>query len=111
MIQQIGNLTPQWLDRLAHKDLEGILSLYAKDAALMPTLRNKIHKNPSEKREYFEFFLSFPNLHGEIITQYTRLYGEVAINTGFYKFIFLRNGEEAEILCRFSFTYKKEKEE
>lgn len=104
----IENQLSLWLECLAQKDLKGILALYAKDAALMPTLRNKIHKTDEERKEYFEFFLSFPQLHGVVLNQYARLYGDVAINTGVYKFIFLKAGQETEIFARFSFTYKKE---
>jgi hypothetical protein len=109
-MNDITNLLKVWLERLSHKDLEGILALYSNDAALMPTLRNKIHKTPAERKEYFEFFLNFPELHGEILTQYPRQYGDVAINTGVYKFIFSRAGQETEIFARFSFSYKKEKD-
>ncbi|HCI48310.1 MAG: hypothetical protein A2977_02860 [Alphaproteobacteria bacterium RIFCSPLOWO2_01_FULL_45_8] len=108
-MNEIKDLPAVWLDHLARKDLSGILSLYAEEAALMPTLRNKLHKTPVERKEYFEFFLSFPDLHGVVINQYSRSYGDVAINTGVYKFIFLRQEEEIEIFARFSFTYKKEK--
>lgn len=111
VMNEIESLLSLWLDRLAHKDLSGILSLYAEDAALMPTLRNKIHKTLAERKEYFEFFLSFPELHGVVLTQYSRFYGDVAINTGIYKFIFLRSGQETEIFARFSFTYKKDQDQ
>lgn len=110
-MNDIKNLLKMWLDRLSHKDLDGILALYSHEAALMPTLRNKIHKTPAERKEYFEFFLSFPNLHGEVLTQYTRRYGDVGINTGVYKFIFSRADQETEIFARFSFTYKLEKDQ
>lgn len=106
----IENQLSLWLNCLKQKDLDGILSLYAQDAALMPTLRNKIHKTYEERKEYFEFFLSFPDLHGVVIDHYARIYGEVAINTGVYKFIFLKAGQETEIFARFSFTYKREKD-
>lgn len=106
--ENVNHLVQQWLDLLAQKDLEGILELYCPEAALMPTLRNKIHKTRDERKEYFEFFLSFPKLHGTIISQYSRFYGNVAINTGVYKFLFLQNGLEAEIFARFSFIHKKE---
>ncbi|MFN7662738.1 MAG: hypothetical protein ACK5PQ_03335 [Alphaproteobacteria bacterium] len=89
IIENSNQFVQQWLDLLAKKDLEGILDLYCPEAALMPTLRNKIHKTRADRKEYFQFFLSFPNLHGNIISQYCRVYGNIMINTGLYKFVFL----------------------
>lgn len=105
---RIEDLVSLWLDCLARKDLHGISSLYAQEAALMPTLRDKVHKTPEERQEYFEFFLGFPGLHGIVINQYARSYGETALNTGVYKFIFQKDGKEDTLFARFSFTYKKE---
>ena len=105
---KIEDLVCVWLDCLARKDLKNILSLYADEAALMPTLRDKIHRTAKERKEYFEFFLSFPHLRGIVINQYARSHGEIALNTGVYKFVFEKDGQETTLFARFSFTYKKE---
>jgi len=107
-MKEIQELLTKWLDCLSKKDMAGILSLCRSDAALMPTLRDKIHKTPSEREDYFNFFLSFPDLRGIVQNQYSRCYGDFAINTGSYKFIFSQGRKDVEVFARFTFTYKKE---
>ncbi|MDC0348935.1 SgcJ/EcaC family oxidoreductase [Alphaproteobacteria bacterium] len=107
-MKEIQELTTRWLECLSKKDMPGILNLYRSDAALMPTLRDKIHKTPAERENYFNFFLGFPNFHGIVQDQYSRCYGDFAINTGSYKFIYTQDQKDVEILARFTFSYKKE---
>lgn len=98
-----------WIDAVvnAKGNSEEVLSLYAKDAILLPTVSPKLCKTKEDLKEYFAFFLSLKDLHATTTELITREYGELAMNTGFYTFTFMQNGKKQVVHARFDFWYKK----
>ncbi|MCH9811136.1 DUF4440 domain-containing protein [bacterium] len=98
-----------WVDAVeaAKGKTAGVLSLYANDAILLPTISPKLCRTKEELNEYFMHFLSLEDLKAETVELITREYGPIAMNTGFYTFTYLKDGEKQTVRARFDFWYKK----
>lgn len=99
----------RWAEVISSGDVEMVLSLYASDAILVPTLSNEIGEHEEHRRRYFERFLSNDNLRCRIIVQKKRVshkLGTVVIG-GLYSFEFRRDGREEIIHARFLFTFEE----
>src|SRR5262249_54406412 len=84
------------------------LALYAPDAVLWGTLSPTIRQGPVALREYF--VAAFKALPGHKVTfgeQLIRVYGSIAINSGYYTFSYVKDGEARSIPARYSFVYVK----
>ena len=44
---------------------------------------------------------------GAIIEANIRVFGDIAINSGVYKFILTKDGKESDVMARFTFVYRK----
>jgi len=82
-------MTPQsWMDALCSGDIDRVLSLYSKDAVLVPTFGEAVLQGHEEIRAYFVYFTgSRPNLCGEItqeIIQHQRC--GMRVSSGTYRF-------------------------
>ena len=83
-----------------------MLPLYAQDAVLWGTLSPTVRSNPASLRDYFvNAFKALPGLKVAFGEQLIRIYGSTAINTGYYSFSFVRDGEARTLPARYSFTY------
>lgn len=99
----------RWAEVVSSGSIDNVLALYAPDAILVPTLSNEIREREEERRNYFENFLSNPNLRCEITLQKKRVsrkLGTVVIG-GLYTFRFERDGAEAVVPARFLFTFEE----
>lgn len=56
----------RWRDYLNTGDLEGVLSMYDENAALIPTFSSRTLTAPLQRRDYFEHLLRRPGLHVSI---------------------------------------------
>jgi hypothetical protein len=62
-------------------------------------------------RDYFATaFKALPGLKVTFGEQLIRVYGSTAINTGYYTFSYIRDGESKTLPARYSFTFVKEGE-
>jgi len=60
-------------------------------------------------RDYFvTAFMVLPGLKVSFGEQRIRVYGGAALNTGYYTFSFVKDGETKSIPARYSFTYAKD---
>jgi uncharacterized protein (TIGR02246 family) len=96
-----------WLKAVASGGPDAVMTLYADDAVLLPTLAPGVHANPAKRLEYFKVFTANENLQGKIDELHTRVFGDVGINSGLYTFSFKKNGQDVSAAARFSFVYKK----
>ena len=98
-----------WVDAVEQSkgNPEGVLSLYAEDAILLPTLSPKMCKTKEDLKAYFLKFLALDELQAETVELVTREYGELAMNTGFYTFSYQQDGKKMMVRARFDFWYKK----
>jgi hypothetical protein len=72
---------------------------------LSPTLRSE----PAALKAYFVgAFQSLPKATVRFGEQLIRVYGDTAINTGYYTFSYTKDGETKSLPARYSFTYVKD---
>ncbi len=106
--EEVAAATAKWAEVFVDDNPDPILSLYDKEGVLWGTLSPTRRDTPEALRDYFE--KAFKALPGHKVTfgdQYIRVYGDTAINTGYYTFSFVKDGETKTLPARYSFTYVK----
>ncbi|NJP05065.1 MAG: SgcJ/EcaC family oxidoreductase [Chloroflexaceae bacterium] len=98
----------QWLANVSKGDPEVVAAMYAEDAVFFGTVSPYIRTNPEQVKHYFDIFKSqLPNLHAFYAEPKIRIYGDVALNTGYYTFFHERDGKMQSVPARYTFAYKK----
>lgn len=108
-LTEAGKVLLSWAETIATRDVEAVLSLYAPDAILVPTLSDDIRGREEDRRRYFESFLSNDGISCGITVQKKRVsrkLGTVVIG-GLYTFTIRRDGAEEEVPARFLFTFEE----
>lgn len=100
---EILSLFDRWNQALQTGRSEDVVSLYAPDAILLPTLSNKVRHNHPEIKDYFDHFLE-AGPRGSIDEANVRVFGDVAVNSGTYTFDFA-NGNSVQ--ARYTYVYQK----
>lgn len=98
----------EWARALGQDDPDKILPLYADDAVLWGTLSPKLRADRAALRDYFvTAFKILPGLKVDFGDQLIRVYGDTAVNTGYYTFSYVKDGATRIFPARYSFTYVK----
>ena len=106
---QVAAATAEWIATFNTRDPVRISALYAPDAILWGTVSKTIRTTPDEILEYFkDSSARRPNLRMVLGEYHVRLYGDIAINSGYYKSRDPIDGEDVIVPMRFTFTYRKE---
>jgi uncharacterized protein (TIGR02246 family) len=106
---EVAAATAQWATVFAENDPDKMLTLYAKDGVLWGTLSPALRSDPAALRAYFvDAFKALPQAKVAFGDQLIRVYGDTAVNTGYYTFSYSRDGEAKSIPARYSFTYVKD---
>jgi uncharacterized protein (TIGR02246 family) len=93
---------------LGEDDPEKVLAFYSDDAVLWGTLSPTVRSDRAALRDYFvTAFKALPGLKVAFGDQLIRVYGSAAINTGYYTFSYVKDGETKSLPARYSFTYVK----
>jgi len=104
--EDVAAASMKWAAALGEDDPDKVLPFYAQDAVLWGTLSPTVRSNPAALREYFvNAFKALPGLKVAFGEQLIRIYGSTAVNTGYYTFSFVRDGEAKSLPARYSFTY------
>jgi uncharacterized protein (TIGR02246 family) len=106
--EDVAAATAKWAEVFTDDNPDPILALYDKDAVMWGTLSPTRRDDPAAIRDYFE--KAFKALPGHKVTfgdQLIRVYGNTAINTGYYTFSFVKDGEAKSLPARYSFVYVK----
>jgi len=104
--EDVAAASMRWAAALAENDPDKVLPFYAQDAVLWGTLSPTVRSSPAALREYFvNAFKALPGLKVAFGEQLIRIYGSTAVNTGYYSFSFVRDGEARTLPARYSFTY------
>jgi len=104
--EDVAAASMKWAAALGEDDPDKMLPFYAQDAVLWGTLSPTVRSNPAALREYFvNAFKALPGLKVAFGEQLIRIYGSTAVNTGYYTFSFVRDGEAKSLPARYSFTY------
>lgn len=99
----------RWAIAVSRGEKETLLSLYAEDAILVPTVANDVRDNRHDRQTYFDNFLANEALTcelGEYSRRVSRKLGTVVVG-GHYVFSHLKDGETVTIPARFLFTFEE----
>jgi uncharacterized protein (TIGR02246 family) len=100
-------VTARWIDAFNRKSARDIVALYATDAVLFGTSSPVLRDNPELVRDYFKDIAALGNATISVGEHRVQLFGNVAINTGFYTRISRQDGKTVRNPARFSFVYEK----
>ena len=93
---------------IGESDPEKVLPFYSDDAVLWGTLSPTVRSDRAGLRDYFvAAFKVLPGLKVAFGDQLIRVYGNAAVNTGYYTFSYVKDGETKSLPARYSFTYVK----
>ena len=71
--------------------------------------RHRYDRDPAAVKAYFVgAFEALPKATVKFGNQLIRVYGNTAVNTGYYTFSYTKDGETKSIPARYSFTYVKD---
>ena len=99
----------KWTKVFAENNPDTIMPLYSKDAVLWGTLSPTVRSDPAALKAYFvAAFQALPKATVKFGDQLIRVYGDTAVNTGYYTFSYTKDGETKSIPARYSFTYVKD---
>jgi uncharacterized protein (TIGR02246 family) len=106
--EEIEVAAAAWGQALGEDDPDKVLPFYASDAVLWGTVSPKLRSDPAALRDYFVgAFKALSGLKVAFGDHLIRVYGNTAVNTGYYTFTFVQNGESKTFPARYSFTYVK----
>ena len=107
--EDVAAASMKWAAALGEDDPDKVLPFYASDAVLWGTISPTMRSDPAALREYFvNAFKALPELKVAFGDQLIRVYGDTAVNTGYYTFSFVKEGERKTLPARYSFTYVKQ---
>lgn len=106
--EDVAAAAAKWADAFSAETPDRILALYDHDAVLWGTLSPKRRDNPEAIRDYMvNAFKALPGHKVVFGDQLIRVYGDTAINTGYYTFSYNKDGESQSLPARYSFVYVK----
>ena len=92
---------------LAKATPKGVTFVFG-DAVLWGTLSPTVRSDRAALRDYFvTAFKVLPGVKVAFGDQLIRVYGNAAVNTGYYTFSYVKDGETKSLPARYSFTYVK----
>ena len=107
--EDVAYATLNWGQTLGQNDPDKVVLLYASDAVLWGTLSPTVRADRAALRDYFvTAFKVLPGLKVTFGEQFIRVYGTTAVNTGYYTFSYIKDGETKTLPARYSFTFVKE---
>lgn len=107
-LSDISAATQHWIDAFNAGDAGRLCALYHPSAVLWGTTAQTIITTPQGVRAYFDGHCAAQSpLKVALTGQQVRVYGDTAINTGSYTLIASVQGQQRQLLARFSFTYCK----
>jgi uncharacterized protein (TIGR02246 family) len=98
----------KWAAIFVDDNPDSMLALYDDEAVLWGTLSSTRLAGKQALRGYFErAFTALPGHRVAFGDQHIRVYGDIAINTGYYTFSYVKDGETKTLPARYSFVYRK----
>jgi len=109
--EDVAAATMTWGQTLGQNDPDKLVLLYASDGVLWGTLSPTVRADRAALRDYFvTAFRVLPGLKVTFGEQLVRVYGDTAVNTGYYTFSYGKDGETKTLPARYSLTFVKEGE-
>src|SRR5438105_3634898 len=110
--EDVAAAASTWAGALGEDNPDTVLSLYSDDAVLWGTLSPTVRADRAALRDYFvTAFRVLPGLKVAFGDQLIRVYGGTAVNTGYYTFSYVKDGETKSLPARYSFTFVKNGEQ
>jgi uncharacterized protein (TIGR02246 family) len=107
--EDVAAATAKWGETLGQDDPDKVLALYATDAVLWGTLSPTVRSDRAALRDYFvSAFKILPGLKVSFGEQLIRVYGNTAVNTGYYTFAYTKDGEPKTLPARYSIVFVKD---
>ncbi len=104
--KEIIAATTAWAEAFNTRDAQRIAALYSDDAVFWGTISPTIRTTPDAVLEYFtDSTTRRPNLRMAIGEQHVRVYGDTAINSGYYTSHSVQEGQEIITPLRFTFVF------
>src|SRR6266705_3886502 len=92
--EDVAAATMKWAQTLGQNDPDKIVLLYATDGVLWGTLSPTVRADRGALRDYFvTAFKVLPSLKVTFGEQLILVYGSTAVNTGYYTFSYIKDGE------------------
>ena len=105
-LEAIKDATQSWADAFNSRVIENILARYSAEAVFWGTISPTLRDEPAEVRDYFEVI--GPDARVLLGDQRPRVFGDIAVNTGYYQFTDIRDGKKTLVAARFSFVYERD---
>jgi len=103
---QVAAATTAWRAAYDSRDPARITATYDADAVFWGTTAKTVAANPAAIAEYFKDAPKNPNARVAFGEQHIRVYGDVAVNTGYYTFSNVRDGQTVSIPARFTMVFR-----
>jgi uncharacterized protein (TIGR02246 family) len=102
----VEKATEQWISAFNHKNAREIVALYAKDAVLFGTSSPVLRDKPELVWDYFKGIADLGDATISVGEHRVQVFGDVAVNTGFYTRSAVQNGKTVQSPARFTFVYQ-----
>ena len=103
---QVAAATAAWRAAYDSRDPVRITAMYESDAVLWGTTAKTVAANPAAVAEYFKDAGKRPNARVGFGEQHIRVFGDVGINTGYYTFSDVRDGQTVSVPARFTMAFR-----
>ena len=103
---QVDAATGAWRTAYDSREPARITAMYAPDAVLWGTTAKTVAANPTTIGEYFKDAGKRPNARVTFGEQHIRVYGDVGVNTGYYTFSDVRDGQATSTPARFTIVFQ-----
>jgi uncharacterized protein (TIGR02246 family) len=104
---EVAAATQAWAEAFNSRNPERVLALYDSEAVLWGTISPTLRDTPDAIRDYFKGLPGQPQGRVTIGEHRIRVYGDTAIDTGYYTFSNVRDGQPVTNPARFSLTYRR----
>jgi uncharacterized protein (TIGR02246 family) len=105
-VQDVEAATQQWLTAFNRKNAKEIVALYAKDAVLFGTSSGVLRDKPELVWDYFKGIADLGDATIAVGEHRVQVFGNVAINTGYYTRSSSQGGKVVQNPARFTFVYQ-----
>lgn len=105
--EEVAATTAAWVAALNSREPARITALYDPKAVFWGTTAKTIRATPAAVAEYFKTAPQRPTVRCTLGEQHIRIFGEVAINSGYYTFSEVRDGKPVTTPARFTFVFRK----
>jgi uncharacterized protein (TIGR02246 family) len=99
--------TQQWITAFNHHDAKEIVGLYGRDAVFFGTSSPVLRDSPEKVWEYFKDIGTRGTSTLVLGEHRVQVFGETAVNTGFYIRKAVEDGHTIESPARFTFVYRR----